>query len=253
MKERGKAIKTKNNFPDLNCSASEIRCNKHPYSSDVGICPYCLTEKLKKLVCSECGKSRVSSCSCFHNRSSSTLLDVGRISFFIDNESENESKTKNEKVVFFRRSSSSCVEVKKNNGFGRRIKGLFGKKRYKNGDDINGVSRSVSFSNAKISDGVFFDSDNCFSNQIEIDRVCNFPNGSVFPIKGSDFSATDDSEFIDLNLSKWNQDLLCGGTSEVCDHPNIYKIGDSEIGGNLSSLKSKWSLWKRGFFQGSKK
>ncbi|KAL8531572.1 hypothetical protein ACS0TY_008245 [Phlomoides rotata] len=248
MKERGKAIKTYRNFPVFNCSASDTPCNKHQHSSHVGICPYCLTDKLMELVCSECGKSRVSSCSCSDsNRTSRNLFDVGRFSFLIENERNNE------KVVFFRRSSSSCVGVKKKKGGFWRIKGLFGKKRNTNGgddevevcvSDINRLSRSVSFSNAKISGGLFFD-----SNQMDKDRACNFQNRSVFPIKGGDISPMDDADFIDLkldSLSKSNQDFFCSGVS---DHANMCKNGNSEI----ASVKTKWGLWKKGFLQGSKK
>lgn len=272
MKDTGKAIfKTYTNFPDFNCSAPQIPCSQHPYSIHIGICPHCLTDKLTKLLCFECGKNCVSSCSC-SNRNSSSLFEVGsvgRLSFLIDNEnidtpSSNSKRKKrgSEKVAFLRRSSSSCAERKKKNGFWK-LKGLFGKKRNKDNDENSEMSRSVSFSNAKISDvsrGSFFEYSNKqfgrVSNGMEIDRECNFPNRCVLPVKGkSDFSPLEDSEFIDLkldSLSKSNQDFLYGGINGVSDHDNVYKNGNREIGGNIASLKSRWSLWKKGSCRGAR-
>ncbi|KAL7132573.1 hypothetical protein ABFS83_12G083900 [Erythranthe nasuta] len=218
MKDRGKACTT-DGFPEFNFSAaSEMPCKKHPSSSSVGICAYCLKDRLVKLVCSECGEQRLSSsCSCsddvssssYRNSCSSTVGSVGRVSFLIENEKfdpniipakskrREDHRSSSEQVIFLRRSSSSCVEVKKTNGFWR-IKRLFRKKRSKgdefcdernNADgssdekseiwvrDYMGVARSRSLcsfrgggdeasecalSSAKISDvtgGIFLDSD----------------------------------------------------------------------------------------------
>ncbi|KAL0424821.1 UNVERIFIED_CONTAM: hypothetical protein Sradi_1016900 [Sesamum radiatum] len=46
MKERGKAVEAfSNDFSEFNFSAaSEIPCKKHPSSSSVGICAYCLKQ-----------------------------------------------------------------------------------------------------------------------------------------------------------------------------------------------------------------
>ncbi|KAL2559127.1 uncharacterized protein Fot_03866 [Forsythia ovata] len=261
MKERGKAVEIYNNDSDFNYSASEMPCRKHPSSSSVGICAYCLKERLVKLVCSECGEQRLSSCSCSDissYRNSCSTMEVGsfgRISFLIENEKTDElknlkakrkgDKEKSEEVIILRRSSSSCVEVKKSNGFWR-IKRLFRKKKSKrdfekNGEfdddksetwvsDVMGVSRSRSlcsfrdeasdygFSSAKISDvtsGVFMDSESeprksgfeprksGFRGGFDVERgggVYSVPYRSVYPVKESDFSAMDESAFIDLNL-----------------------------------------------------
>ncbi|XP_060184504.1 uncharacterized protein LOC132614147 [Lycium barbarum] len=172
MKERGKAaIMETDNFSDFNYSvSSDMPCKKHPSSSSIGICSYCLKEKLVNLICSECGEQRLSSCSCSDssssNRKSCTtdIGSVGRISFLLENEKtdfqkELMTKEKKEQVIVLRRSNSSCVEIKKsNNGFWK-IKRLFSKKKKKgveNGNcldenssdiwvnDVMGVSRSRS-------------------------------------------------------------------------------------------------------------
>ncbi|KAL3501603.1 hypothetical protein ACH5RR_036052 [Cinchona calisaya] len=323
MKERGKAVEVyrynRNVCTDFNySSSSEMPCKKHPSSSSVGICAYCLKDRLVKLVCSDCGEKRLSSCSCSDYicssyRNSSCTADVGgvgRISFLIENEKTDQKPKKRDKaeeIILLRRSSSSCVEVKRYKGFWK-IKRLFRKKKekgyQKNGEfddksdawvsDIMGVSRSRSlcsfrgggfndtdegsdyrFSSAKISDftgGILFDYDRqCggFSEgetrksgfrgaseeseprksgfrvmfneaeprksgcrgisdtensmdlkglkkvgPLELDRAYSVPNRSVFPVKESDFSAMDDSAFIDLNL-----DLSSESKSEP--HPVI--------------------------------
>ncbi|KAL3510917.1 hypothetical protein ACH5RR_030318 [Cinchona calisaya] len=313
MKERGKAVEVYNGSlcRDFEySSSSEMPCKKHPSSSSVGICAFCLKDRLVKLVCSECGEQRLSSCSCSDissYRNSSCTADVGsvgRISFLIENEKTEQLQQlpqkpkkgddhKAEEVILLRRSSSSCVEVKRYKGFWK-IKRLFRKKKEKgcekNGgfddksdawvSDVMGVSRSRSlcsfrgggfndtdegsdyrFSSAKISDftgGILFDYDRqCggFSEgesrksgfrgasdeseprksgfrglfneaeprksgcrgvsdaennidlkglkkvgPLELDRANSVPNRSIFPVKESDFSAMDDSAFIDLKL-----------------------------------------------------
>ncbi|KAL0296793.1 UNVERIFIED_CONTAM: hypothetical protein Sradi_6731400 [Sesamum radiatum] len=90
MKDRGKAVETYSNVPDFNYSASEMPCKKHPNSSSVGVCAYCLKDRLEKLVCSECGEQRTFSCSCSDHisssyRNSGGTMEVGRISFLIPN------------------------------------------------------------------------------------------------------------------------------------------------------------------------
>ncbi|KAL0408794.1 UNVERIFIED_CONTAM: hypothetical protein Sradi_1813800 [Sesamum radiatum] len=222
MKERGKAVETHTNFPDF--PASLMPCKKHPNSSSVGVCAYCLRDRLEKLVCSECGEQRIFSCSCSDHISSSyrnscSTMEVGRISFWIPGQGNPRSQSRrkdegSEEVVFLRSSSSSCVEVKKTNGFWR-IKRLFRKKRNKKGcgknsefpddkseivvSDIMGWSRSRSlcsfrggknndldqdyaFSSAKISDvtnGIFFDSDKQHGSLQESGpRKCGFRRGT---------------------------------------------------------------------------
>ncbi|XP_073059376.1 uncharacterized protein [Primulina eburnea] len=156
MRERGKAVDTVLNFSDnFDFCESEMSCKKHPNPSSVGICAYCLRDRLVKLVCSECGEQRLSSCSCSdisssYRNSCSTMEvgSVGRVSFLIENEKTDQSQQNNqyssskkrvektEEVVMLRRSSSSCVEVKKSRGFWR-INRLFRRKRNK-GLDKNG-------------------------------------------------------------------------------------------------------------------
>lgn len=149
MKERNKGVEPYNTN-DMDCyyySTSELPCKKHPSSSSVGICAYCLKDRLVKLVCSDCGEQRLSSCSCSDemissHRNSCTVEvgSVGRVSFLIENE-KNETpvlqhlnpKAKDkeeEEVVVLRRSSSNCVEIKRHGGFWR-IGKLFRKKKEK--------------------------------------------------------------------------------------------------------------------------
>ncbi|XP_009596699.1 uncharacterized protein [Nicotiana tomentosiformis] len=258
MKERGKAaVETDDNFSDFNYSvSSDMPCKKHPSSSSIGICAFCLKEKLVNLVCSECGEQRLSSCSCSDHSSSSNnnnrksctaeVGSVGRISFLLENEKTDQTpqqsqpkkqttkREKTEQVIFLRRSSSSCVEIKKNsNGFWK-IKRLFRKKKKKgceNGNneldesseiwvsDALAVSRSRSvcslrggglndtdegsdyrFSSAKISDvtgGILMDSDEPRKSGFKGTLDSVVPNRSIFPVKESDL---DDSAFIDLKL-----------------------------------------------------
>ncbi|KAK2994343.1 hypothetical protein RJ640_017855 [Escallonia rubra] len=166
MKERGKAVESY----DLHLfSSSDLPCKKHPSSSSTGICAYCLKDRLIKLVCSDCGEQRLSSCSCSdvssYRNSSATLEvgSVGRISFLIENEKSeaeehshsrkpNKDGGRTDEVIMLKRSSSSCVEIKKSNGFWK-IGRFFKKKREKGGfdekseiwvSDYMGVSRSRS-------------------------------------------------------------------------------------------------------------
>ncbi|KAE9605641.1 hypothetical protein Lal_00024665 [Lupinus albus] len=148
MKEKNKGVEAYSNTEmemDGYYSTYEVQCKKHPSSSSVGICAYCLKERLVKLACSDCGEQRLSSCSCSDeissNRNSCTVEvgSVGRVSFLIENEkneapivqhlSSNKAKLQDKQegqVIMLRRSSSNCVEIKKN-GFWR-IGKLFRKK-----------------------------------------------------------------------------------------------------------------------------
>lgn len=146
MKERGKAAAAEAYTNDMEyySSSSDMPCWKHPSSSSVGICAYCLKDRLVKLVCSDCGEQRLSSCSCSEissNRNSCTVEvgSVGRVSFLIENERSDQAvshsnskpklQSKADDVQLLRRSSSSCVEVKRG-GFWKLGK-LFRKKREK--------------------------------------------------------------------------------------------------------------------------
>ncbi|CAF1920063.1 unnamed protein product [Brassica napus] len=91
-------------------SPSELSCGKHPSVSTVGICPYCLNDRLVNLVCSGCGEQRLSSCSCSDissNRTSNAAVDaekVLRIASLIDEEATKQRKPKRtEEVVVFSR------------------------------------------------------------------------------------------------------------------------------------------------------
>lgn len=146
MKERGKGLEVYSSF-NINSelfaessSSSDFPCKRHPQSSSsVGICAYCLKDRLVNLVCSDCGEQRLSSCSCSEissNRNSCTVDvgSVGRVSFLIENDKQSESNTGTktgggggggggvsvaEEVLLFKRSNSSCVEIKKKNGLWR--------------------------------------------------------------------------------------------------------------------------------------
>lgn len=304
-------------FSEFNYSvASEISCLKHPNSSSVGICAFCLKDRLVKLVCSECGEQRLSSCSCSDvsssHRNSVEIGSVGRVSFLIENEKDKEREKEKgdlfeqayphpkprkeaEQVIFLRRSASSCVQVKKSNGFWR-IKRLFRKKRNKgsekNGEfcddkseiwvsDVMGVSRSRSlcsfrngfidegssdcaFSSAKISDvtsGVFLDSENGadFRGQRRsLDRTYSVPNrgGFNFPAKESDFTAMDDSAFIDLKLDLNSE--VSGARTSTASHDHGFSQS-FENGGSLSGLNKsngvgscRISVNERGLKRGGK-
>jgi len=132
---------------------------------------------LVKLVCSDCGEQRLSSCSCSDeitsNRNSCSVEvgSVGRVSFLIENEKNQtnpcqhlNSKAKmqdkeEEEVVVLKRSSSSCVDIKrhgvwrigklfrknkKNKDCGRSVGGFDEKNELWMVDHHGGVSRSRS-------------------------------------------------------------------------------------------------------------
>ncbi|MCL7040722.1 hypothetical protein MKW94_009902 [Papaver nudicaule] len=160
MKDRGKAVAVASSSGGSNwfttdySSYSDLPCKKHPSSSSAGgICAYCLKDRLIKLVCSDCGEQRLSSCSCSDMSSSYTSAEVGsvgRISFLIENEKEldslnnhiphstgninmNKPIRSDLSAVILKRSSSSCVGVKRH-GFWR-----FGRLFRKKGEKHNGV------------------------------------------------------------------------------------------------------------------
>ncbi|CAH9114954.1 unnamed protein product [Cuscuta europaea] len=245
MRERGKSVEVeinaassgRNNFSEFDFYAfPDIACKKHPSASSIGICPYCLKERLLKLICSDCGEHRLSSCSC-------SDISAPRISFLMENEIGRDQwkapakgkRDKTEDASVLRRSSSNCAEIKKSsNGFWK-IKRLLGnmKRREKSCSendhhafDEMRVSRSRSvcslrddgwsdqyrFSSAKISDvtGEFlFDSEEARKSGFRGDRPENkgsfpFPR-SVFPAKESDsFTSSIANEsaasFLDIKL-----------------------------------------------------
>lgn len=289
MKERGKAAMETDTFSDFNYSvSSDMPCKKHPSSSSIGICSYCLKEKLVNLVCSDCGEQRLSSCSCSDSSSSNQKTEVGsvgRISLLLENEKK-ESKRggKTEQVIVLRRSSSSCVEIKKsNNGFWK-IKRFFGKKKKKgveNSNDLDensdiwvsdamAVSRSRSvcsfrgggfndtdegsdyrFSSAKISDvtgGILMDSDE--------PRKSGFR--SIFPVKESDFTSMDgdDSAFIDLKLDLSSDSMRLSNASDNNGRVRLDLSGGSGNGAFRHSGSCRMSgkgnkVWKWIFRQTS--
>ncbi|CAH8351530.1 unnamed protein product [Eruca vesicaria subsp. sativa] len=119
MKDRGKRTAMERRNDDV--SFPEFSCRKHPSVYVVGICQYCLNDRLVNLVCSECGEQRLSSCSCSDispDRASNAAVDAVNVKIFslIDTESAKQRKPTRkteEEVVVFKRSSSSCVEIKK--------------------------------------------------------------------------------------------------------------------------------------------
>ncbi|XP_057961091.1 uncharacterized protein LOC131153073 [Malania oleifera] len=199
MRDRGKAVETYNGnglSDNYYSSSSDLPCRKHPSSSSVGICAYCLKDRLIKLVCSDCGEQRLSSCSCSEissNRNSCTVEvgSVGRISFLIENEksdivtpqssSKPKSEDKSEEVILLRRSSSSCVDVKKSGFWG--IGKIFGKKREKG---VDSSEKSV---------GEFDDkSESCGVDYMGVSRsrsLCSFRGGCLNdPDEGGDMNAS---------------------------------------------------------------
>ncbi|XP_059655586.1 uncharacterized protein LOC132302689 [Cornus florida] len=148
MKERGKSVEkySGKDIPDFNySSSSDLPCKKHPSSSSVGICAQCLKDRLIKLVCSDCGEQRLSSCSCSEvsnpNSCNLEVGSVGRVSFLIENESHSKPKNEErpEEVIHLKRSSSSCVDVRRGGGFWK-IGRLFRKKREKGSTNCEGSS-----------------------------------------------------------------------------------------------------------------
>lgn len=207
------------NFSDFNYSvSSDMPCKKHPSSSSVGICSYCLKEKLVNLVCSECGEQRLSSCSCSDssssNRKSSTaeVGSVGRISFLLENEKTEAKKQskreKTEQVIVLRRSNSSCIEIKKSsNGFWK-IKRLFKKKKgVQNGNELDensdiwvsdGMAVSRSRSVCSFRGGGFNDTDEGSDYRFSSAKISDVTGGILMDSdepRKSGFRGTLDSEF----------------------------------------------------------
>ncbi|KAM7464405.1 hypothetical protein LguiA_032526 [Lonicera macranthoides] len=286
MKERGKAVEASNGYNESDYSyfSSDLQCKKHPSSNSGGICAYCLKDRLIKLVCSDCGEQRLSSCSCsdvspYRNSCSTVEVgSVGRISFLIENEktetqssnSKSKKGEKTEQFVLLKRSNSSCVEVKRSNGFWR-IGRLFRKKREKVGfddksdmwvSDYTGVSRSRSlcsfrvggggggvndpdhegsdfaFSSAKISDvnGIPpLDSSETEARKSGFKGLldgesCSSVQRSVFGVKESDFSKMDESGFIDLKLDLSSESKIDCSAMKMSEVPIPIPISVSNFG-----------------------
>ncbi|KAJ6726473.1 hypothetical protein OIU79_004588 [Salix purpurea] len=202
MKERGKAVEmgSKVLFGQDHCTSSDLPCSKHPSSSPVGICAYCLKDRLVNLVCSDCGEQRLSSCSCSgisSNRNSCTVEvgSVGRVSFLIENENQkndlvlhSDNSTAKPKSSIgdqkgdglnfsLKRSSSSCVEIKRKNGFWG-IGRLFSRKRGK-GCDRSGVAGFEEKSDLWVVD--YMGVSRCRS-------LCSFRGGGFFGSEDGTFS-----------------------------------------------------------------
>ncbi|CAA0820169.1 Unknown protein [Striga hermonthica] len=212
MRERGKAaaVGGYHDDRDFNFSAaSEMPCPKHPIQSAVGICAYCLKDRLLRLVCSECGEQRLSSCSCSDGVSSSSrrnsycsAVEVGRVSFLIENDRNRDQKPP--PVIFLRRSTSSCVEVRRSGGGLWRIKRLFRRKKSKHADggdedgrseiwvpEAMGISRSRSLCSFRDDE-----SRSAFSSA----KISDVTSGVLTEPRKSDFRGMDESAFIDLRV-----------------------------------------------------
>ncbi|KAA8532804.1 hypothetical protein F0562_033079 [Nyssa sinensis] len=244
MKERGKAVETydANYFSDYNYSSSDRPCKKHPSSSSVGICAYCLKDRLIKLVCSDCGEQRLSSCSCSEissnpNSCSVEIGSVGRVSFLIENDrtetqhshSKPQNGDRSEEVVMLKRSSSSCVDVKRS-GFWR-FGTLFRKKRGK------GCERSVGGLDDK-SDLWVFD----YMRMSRSRSLCGFRGGVLNdPDEGSDF-AFSSAKISDVNGGIILDSERQSGSSES----ETRKSGSKRVLDSENCLKTvkRGSLWE---------
>ncbi|WCJ35729.1 hypothetical protein M5689_016967 [Euphorbia peplus] len=293
-KERGKAVEIYSNndlFQDYNYSqSSDLPCKKHPSASSVGICAFCLKDRLLKLVCSDCGEQRLSSCSCSDEISSNSnrnscsveVGSVGRVSFLIENDNQkaefvNSKPLKSdhkaqEDVFLLKRSSSSCVEIKrKSNGFWK-IGKLFRKKQEKGNSeqrnsvngieersdlwvvDYMGVSRSrslCSFRNGGWSeDGTFSGARSSISaarssvtaarNSLGLfdpDRKSGFSETTITEPRKSGFDTTD-SGFIDLKFdfptseSKSEMQTLYANSAFGSMRGGDFLVGGDQNGGS---------------------
>ncbi|MBA0765671.1 hypothetical protein Gotri_014830 [Gossypium trilobum] len=290
MKERGKAVEVYNNnidfFQDYSTSSDVVPCRKHPQSSSAGVCAYCLKDRLINLVCSDCGEQRLSSCSCSeiatnprNSCAGGEVGSVGRVSFLIENENSRDhqvsnpkakstssgNNTKSEDVILLKRSNSSCVEIKKKNGFWR-IGRFFKKKRDKEtncgksvcgGDeksdlwvvDYMGVSRSRSLCSFR--GGGFFGSEDGsdvmnFSgarSSISAARSSGVNGGLLFdPERKSGFSEAEprrsgfdserrDSTFMESDIAAIRKSGVGGGSFMDVDG------GFTESKGDIPSMK----------------
>ncbi|XVF03081.1 hypothetical protein REPUB_Repub04eG0230000 [Reevesia pubescens] len=308
MKERGKAVEVYNNHIDFCQDYSTLSdvfpCKKHPQLSSVGVCAYCLKDRLINLVCSDCGEQRLSSCSCSeissNPRTSCTggeVGSVGRVSFMIENENKDQvpnpnskprnsssGNTKSEEVFLLKRSNSSCVEIKKKNGFWRMGR-LFRKKRDKDNNnncgknvggvdeksdlwvvDYMGVSRSRSLCSFR--GGGFFGSEDGsdlmnFSgarSSISAARSSGFNGGLVFdPERKSGFSEADPrkSGFSEAEPRKSGFDSERRDStfieSDIADIKAMRKVGGGgfmDVDGGINGANRRVFSLKESYFTG---
>ncbi|XP_065851906.1 uncharacterized protein [Euphorbia lathyris] len=230
-KERGKAVEIYNSsnndlFQDYSTS-SELPCKKHPSSSSVGICAQCLKDRLLKLVCSDCGEQRLSSCSCSDeissNRNSCSVEvgSVGRVSFLIENDNQKTElvnpkpklsgcgSDKPQDVFLLKRSSSSCVEIKRKSGFWR-IGKLFSKKREKgNSDQRSSVNGFEERNDLWVVD---------YMGVSRSRSLCSFRNGGFFGSEDGTFSGARSSISAARNSGLFDPDRK-SGFSETYTEP----------------------------------
>ncbi|KAI3884443.1 hypothetical protein MKX03_034783 [Papaver bracteatum] len=252
MKDRGKAVamasSSSNWFATDYSSYSDLPCKKHPSSSSAGgICAYCLKDRLIKLVCSDCGEQRLSSCSCSDMSSSYTSAEVGsvgRISFLIENEKEldfsnhiphstgniniNNPIRSESSTVILKRSSSSCVDVKRN-GFWR-----FGRLFRKKGEKGN---NGVEFREGASVNGGGFDEKSemwVFHNAGSVPRsrsLCGFRGGFDASENGSNTGGISDSKRAGNTESANRKQGLIHSVESI--------LGGSGAGKNAGVVKSE--------------
>ncbi|XP_047329832.1 uncharacterized protein LOC124933472 [Impatiens glandulifera] len=256
MKEqrRSKAMEEerfKNFKPDFNYSASsDFPCKDHPFSSSIGICSFCLKDRLMNLICSYCGEhQRLCSCT-FSDPPSPDVGSVGRISFLIENETEKNPSQLNLGSLELQRRS---VEEKKVSGFGK-IGRFFIRKKVAI-DELMSRSRSLcsfrggSFRDHEDSSDFTFSSDvnggsmiesarvSCFSSETE-PRKSGFENGTTTRMRQSEFiDISDDSGFIDLKLD----------VSSKAEYGSCIENRDDGDGGMMKEKKKKKKgkkVWK---------
>ncbi|KAG9448687.1 hypothetical protein H6P81_008652 [Aristolochia fimbriata] len=230
MKNRGKAVEISDGFP------SDPPCRKHPSSSSVGICAFCLKDRLIKLVCSDCGEPRLSSCSCsdISNRNSVSVDvgSVGPISFLIHNDKPEQQNPSSSKHTFkpeqqnpssskhtfkpeqqnpsstkypFKRSSSASASEKRNSFWHL---GWFSKKKPELGAGIMGRSSDVCDRRCEIWDFDHLGPSGSFSFEAKRSsstRPCE--PGSSFSLDRGELESEDgDSGFFDLKFGRFSSD-----------------------------------------------
>ncbi|KAI3991809.1 hypothetical protein MKX01_038207 [Papaver californicum] len=263
MKDGGKAVavavavaSSSNWFTTDYSSYSDLPCKKHPSSSSAGgICAYCLKDRLIKLVCSDCGEQRLSSCSCSDISSSYTSAEVGsvgRISFLIENEKEldinnhiphstgniniNNPIRSESSTVILKRSSSNCVDVKRN-GFWR-----FGRLFRKKGEK---GSNGVEFREGASVTGGGFDEKSemwVFHNVGSVPRsrsLCGFRGGFDASENGSTVGGMPDSKRAGDTESANRKRGFIHGVGSILDGSSAGKnIGVESESGSGSSMKN---------------
>ncbi|CAL1408404.1 unnamed protein product [Linum trigynum] len=236
MRDRGKALDPTNNkngdlfLHDDDDSASYLPCKRHPSPSSsssppVGICPHCLKERLLTLLCSDCGEQRLSSCSCSEispnraSNSSNSNLEVGRVSFLIENNAQfqpsnslnrsNSNKPPQPRpaaaaeVLILKRSSSSCVEIKRRRGGFWKIGRFFtrrSKEKLGSGSSGNGITHSVAGIEDRngdlwVLDGDYAAGGGCGGMVSRSRSLCSFRGGSGGGGGGGFFAGSEDGTY----------------------------------------------------------